>query len=121
MGGAERVRPETVNDHLKVKGFYGELAYRIDPHGQVAGQYSHLTTRLGAAHTPAVRSLLHHEEVAAGLNYRWHPDLVFKLSLQHVDGNRFARPDPQDLLRAVTSGTLKEKTNLVPFGTQFTF
>jgi hypothetical protein len=38
-----------------------------------------------------------------------------------VNGNRFAGPQPEDLLRAVTSGTLQQKTNLVLFGTQFTF
>jgi hypothetical protein len=98
-----------------------ELAYRIDSRRQVAGQHGHRTTELAAAPTPAAPSLLDDEEVAAGLNHWWHPNFVFKLSIHHVHGNRFAGPHPQDLLRAVTSSTLKDKTNLVLFGTQFTF
>ena len=112
---------EAVRNDSTVTGFYGELAYRFGPHWQVAGQYDHLTTHLDAAPTPPVPSLLRHEEVAAGLNYWWHVNFVFKLSYHHVSGNRFAGPVAEDLLNAVTSGTLKEKTNLVLFGTQFTF
>ena len=56
-----------------------------------------------------------------GLNYWWNPNFVFKLSFHHVDGNRFAGPDLQELAQAVASGTLQKKTNLVLFGAQFSF
>ena len=44
-----------------------------------------------------------------GLNYWWTPNFVFKLSFHHVDGNRFAGPDPQELAQAVASGNVAEE------------
>lgn len=112
---------ETVQDDLDVNAFYGEAAYRIDPHWQVAAQYGRLTSALAGVPAPSAPSLLDHKETAVGLNYWWNHNFVFKLSFHHVDGNRFAGPDPMDLASAVASGTLQPKTNLVAFGAQFTF
>jgi hypothetical protein len=112
---------EAVKDDLVVNAFYAEVAYHIDPHWQVAGQYGRLTSDVLAIPEPAAPSLLDHKEVALGLNYWWNPNFVFKLSFHRVDGNRFAGPDPLELAQAVASGTLKEKTNLVLFGAQFSF
>jgi hypothetical protein len=112
---------ETVKEELVANASYVEVAYHIDPHWQIAGQYDRLTTALLPVPEPAAPSLLHHEEVALGLNYWWNPNFVFKLSFHHVDGNRFAGPDPQELAQAVASGTLQKKTNLVLFGAQFSF
>jgi len=112
---------ETVKDDLKANGFYLEAAYHIDPHWQVAAQYGHLTSDLAAVPEPTAPSLLRHEEVAGGVNYWWSPDFVFKLSYHHVDGNRFAGPPPEELADDVTSGTLKEKTDLLLLSAQFSF
>jgi len=112
---------ETVKDDLQANAFYAEVAYHIDPHWQVAGQYGRLTSDLLAVPEPATPSLLRHEEIALGLNHWWTPNFVFKLSFHHVDGNRFAGPDPPELAQAAASGTLKKKTNLVLFGAQFSF
>jgi hypothetical protein len=112
---------ETVRDDVKATGFYGEAAYHIDPHWQIAAQYGRLTTELVGVPAPSAPSLLDHEETAVGLNYWWDHNFVFKLSFHRVDGNRLAGPDPRDLAEAVASGTLKEKTNLVLFGAQFSF
>lgn len=112
---------ETVKDDLKANGFYVEAAYHVDPHWQVAAQYGRLTSDLATVPAPAAPSLLDHKELAASLNYWWSNNFVFKLSFHHVDGNRFAGPDPQELAQAAASGTLKEKTNAVLFGAQFSF
>jgi len=125
LAGPWSVRSEyargTVKDNFEANGFYAEVAYHIDPHWQVAGQYGRLTTEVLQVPEPAAPSLLDHKEVALGLNYWWTPNFVFKLSFHHVDGNRFAGPDPLELAQAAASGTLKEKTNLVLFGAQFSF
>jgi predicted porin len=112
---------ESVKDDLEAYGFYAEVAYHIDPHWQVAAQYGRLTTDLPPVPEPATPSLLSHEEVALGLNYWWTPNFVLKLSFHHVEGNRFAGPDPRELAQAAASGSLREKTNLVLFGAQFSF
>jgi phosphate-selective porin O/P len=112
---------ETVRDDFKATGFYGEAAYRFDPHWQVAAQYGRFTSDLAAVPAPAASSLLDHEEMAVGLNYWWNHNFVFKLSFHRVDGNRLAGPDPSELAGAVAAGTLKSKTNLVAFGAQFSF
>ena len=112
---------ESVKDDLEAIGFYAEVAYRIDPHWQVAGQYGRLTSDVLPVPEPATPSLLDHEEVALGLNYWFAPHFVFKLSFHRVDGNRFAGPQPQELAEVAASGTLKQKTKLVLFGAQFSF
>jgi hypothetical protein len=112
---------ESVKDDLEANAFYAEVAYRIDPHWQVAGQYGRLTSDVLPVPEPAAPSLLDHEEIALGLNYWFNPHFVFKLSYHHVEGNRFAGPHPQELAEVAASGTLKEKTKLVLFGAQFSF
>lgn len=112
---------ESVKDDLEADGFYAEAAYHIDGHWQVAAQYGRLTSELAPVPEPAAPSLLKHKEVAVGVNYWWTSDFVFKLSYQHVDGNRFAGPAPEELAEAVATGTLKQKTELVLLSTQFSF
>jgi hypothetical protein len=112
---------ETVSDDSKATGFYGQAAYHVDLHWQIAAQYGRLTTEVAGVPAPTAPSLLDHKETAVGLNYWWNHNFVFKLSFHHVDGNRFAGPDPRDLAGTVAAGTLKPKTNLVAFGAQFSF
>ena len=109
---------------MKVYGIYVELAYRIDPHWQVAGQYGRLSSELLDVPLilPGGESLREHKELAVGLNYWFSPALVFKLAYHRVDGNRFAAPEAlEDLPALVSSGGLRTKTNLVEFGVQFGF
>jgi len=87
-----------------VQGGWG-LAYDLYGGGQehkeyVAPEAGRLTSDVLAVPEPAVPSLLDHKEVALGLNYWWTPNFVFKLSFHHVDGNRFAGPDPLELAQA---------------------
>jgi hypothetical protein len=112
---------ENVKDDLIVHGVYAEVAYRIDPHWQVATQYGRLTTEPFAVDITAGRSLVSHRELALGLNYWFHPAFVCKLSYHRVNGNRFAAPAPEDLAALVASGGLRTRTNLVAFGVQFSF
>jgi hypothetical protein len=113
---------ETVQEDLKIDGFYAEVAYRIGPHWQAAGQYGRLTSELFGVVVAPGEPLLAHEEVALGLNYWFSPELVFKLAYHRVDGNRFAAPEDLESLPAlVSSGQLRNRTNLVQFGAQFSF
>lgn len=112
---------QVVEDDIKATGFYGEAAYRLDSHWQIAAQHSRFNLELTGVPAPAAASLLDHEETAVGLNYWWNYNFVFKLSFHHVDGNRLAGSDPRALAAAVAAGTLDPKTNLVAFGAQFSF
>jgi hypothetical protein len=112
---------ETVQDEERINGFYAEVAYRIDPQWQVASQYGRLTSDLDEMVVTGASSLLDHEEIALGLNYWFHPSFVAKLAYHHVNGNRFAAPELEELAELVSSGGLRTKTNLVEFGVQFSF
>jgi hypothetical protein len=47
--------------------------------------------------------------------------LVLKAEYHRVNGNRFALPDPQELVSDLAAGQLHTTTNLVQFGGQFSF
>jgi hypothetical protein len=111
---------ELVTDDVRANGFYLEAARRLG-RWQVAGQYGRFTSEVLGVPPPSVISLLDHEELAGGLNYWWDPRFVFKLSYHHVDGNRFAGPEPEFLATDAASGRLDTKTNLVVFAVQFSF
>jgi hypothetical protein len=112
---------ETVKDHETVDGFYAELAYRIDPHWQVATLYGRNSSELLEVVVAPGEPLLEHEEMALGVNYWFSPEFVFKLAYHRVDGNRLATPALEDLADLVASGQLRTRTNLVTFGVQFSF
>jgi phosphate-selective porin len=97
---------ETVKDDLVVNGLYVEAAYHVTNHWQAAAQYDHLTSDLPGADVSAAPSLLRHTEFALGLNYWLGPALVFKLEYHHVDGNRFAGPEPASYSTLIPSGLL---------------
>ena len=54
-----------------------------------------------------------------GVNYHFAPELVLKLALHQVEGNRLALPE--DIDEAVDTGVLDDETTLVTFGAQFSF
>jgi hypothetical protein len=111
---------ESVADDMVGDGFYAEAARRLG-RWQVAGQYGRFTSEVRGVPPPRAHSLLDHEELAASLNYWWDLNLVFKLSGHHVDGNRFAGPEPEELAADAGADRLKQKTNLVLFAVQFSF
>jgi Phosphate-selective porin O and P len=89
-------------------GQYAEAAWRFTPHWQAAA-------RVDAIHEQRDASLDgHHHEAAAGINYWFTPQFVVKLSGHRVHGTHFTKPD------AVT-GAMKDRTNLLMFGAQFSF
>ncbi|HKC12510.1 MAG TPA: porin [Vicinamibacteria bacterium] len=112
---------ENVPADITIRGAYIEAAYRLRDRWQGAVQYGRLTTDLPGVNTSIAPSLLNHTEVAVGLNYWFSPQFVFKLSYHHVDGNRLAAPEPEDVAALVRSGALPTKTQLVHFGAQFSF
>jgi hypothetical protein len=116
----EYVHESEIEDR-KADGFYLEVAYRFDRHWQAAAQVGDLSTKLLGVDATRAPSLLYHRELAAGLNYWFSRELVLKLSYHHVDGNRLAGPEPEDLSRVVASGQLQTQTHLGLLGVQFSF
>ena len=57
--------------------------------------------------------------MAVALSYWFTANLVLRLELHQVEGNRFAQPD--DLDAAIAAGTLDRDTRLIQFGGQFSF
>jgi hypothetical protein len=94
--------------NFTANGGYGEAAYRLTQHWQVAATYGTYNTTLenvSAANIALAPTLLDHKETAGGLNYWFSPNFVVKTSYSHVDGNRFSHPDPTTRLRALATGS----------------
>jgi hypothetical protein len=102
---------------------YGEVAYKLTSHWQIASRYEFVKMHLKAAELQFLpKSSNQHKEVAVGINYWLNPDVVFKLSYHHVDGNRFANPDkPEGFLEVFQKKEYAETTQLVMVGVQFSF
>jgi hypothetical protein len=103
---------------------YGEVAYKLTSHWQVAARYEFVEMHFK---TPEFLQFLpkagdRHKEVALGINYWLNPAMVCKLSYHLVDGNRFANPDKsEDFLAVIQEQAYDETTQLVIFGVQFSF
>ncbi len=108
---------ESDEANFKATGGYGEAAYRLTAHWQIAATYGTYNTTLESASTANIAlapTLLDHKETAGGLNYWFSPNFVVKTSYSHVDGNRFSHPDPTTRLRSVaTGGKLMKTTDAV--------
>ena len=102
-------------------GYYAEAAYFITPKWQGALQYNSLWNRYDQILKSNTPSLQLHKETVFGLNYWWSREMVLKLDVHSVDGNRFALPHPELLLDKLAAGELKSHTTLVRFGGQFSF
>lgn len=110
------------NDNDKQTGYYVEGALRPWGKWEVAGLFNDYEADLDGAEYRDAVSLLRHKEQALGLNYRFSPNFVVKMSHHWVDGNRFALPTVDllfDRLRA--DKALETKTKTVVFGAQFSF
>lgn len=110
------------NDNDKQTGYYVEGAVRPYGKWELAGLFDDWRADLdGPEYTPAI-SLLRHKEVAAGVNYRFSPNFVLKLSHHWVDGNRYALPDIESLADRLRAGEpLEKKTRTLLFGAQLSF
>jgi hypothetical protein len=113
-----RANPGTSEDMA-----YGEVAYKLTSHWQVASRYEFVKMHWKTddfQYLPT--SSNEHQEVALGLNYWLNPDMVFKLSYHRVDGNRFAHPDTSgSFLEVIQKNKFDDPTQLVMFGVQFSF
>jgi hypothetical protein len=118
--------------HLKnggdfnVDSGYVESSYRFGEHWQAAARWDQLEVTLpgtNLAKLPKIfPQLLEHSEASLGLSYWFTPTFVVRGSFHRADGNRFAFPETSDeVKKALSTGVLDRKTNLVLVGAQFSF
>jgi hypothetical protein len=115
---AERENPEITQDVG-----YGEVAYQLTSHWQVAARYDFLDLDVTAPEFQYVpKSFYKHEDMAVGVNYWFNLNLVVKLSYHWVDGSLLANPDKlEDLLEALLTNNFDTPTQLILIGVQFSF
>jgi hypothetical protein len=97
-------------------GFFVEAALKPTEHWQVAAAFD---WRNRIEPPAIVEQLGDHHSVGCALNYWATSGVVFKLNYYHVTGNRLARPE--DAVTPALAGTLEKTTEVVIFGTQFSF
>jgi len=102
---------------------YGEAAYKLTSHWQLAARYEYMQTDVTAAeikYLPA--SSYRHKETALGLNYWFTPNFVVKLSYHFINGNRFAGPALlADFFDVLMQQKYDETTQCILLGMQFSF
>jgi hypothetical protein len=104
-----------------VRGF-GEAAYKITSHWQVAAEYDWADFKWGAialAGLPKDQNLSKHKAAGLALNYWVSPNLVFKLNRYWVNGNILCKP--ANTAQVMALGTLKHDTDVWILGMQFSF
>ncbi len=106
-------------DEVATDAAYVELAYQLTDRWQLAFRYDRADTKVREVDISDVPTLGEHDDLAFGVNYWFSTDLVLKLSIHQVEGNRLALPEEADL--AIDTGTLDDETTLVSFGAQFSF
>jgi hypothetical protein len=117
--------------HLKngsdfdVDAGYVETSYRIGEKWQIAGRWDQLDAGVDVnlARLPKIfPQLLKHHEASLGLSYWFSPNIVVRGSVHRANGNRFAFPDTSaEVVKALTTGELEQKTNMFVLGAQFSF
>ena len=106
-------------DALASDAAYLEVAHRLGGPWQLAGRVERASASLDGTDTDEAPGLLKHREATLGLNCWFHPDLVAKLAVSRVEGNRFAHPE--DIADAVADGMLPARIHLLSLGVQFAF
>ena len=110
------------NDNDKQTGYYVEGSLRPFGKWEIAGLFDDWKADLDGPEYKDALSLIRHKEVAAGVNYRFSPNFVMKLSHHWVDGNRFAMPALETLIDDLRAGEgLDRKTKTLVFGAQLSF
>jgi|CXWL01.1.fsa_nt_gi hypothetical protein len=97
---------------------YLEASYKLGDHWQLAARYDSAEVSFVGDLPVEGRSTLEHQDLALGLNYWFNSNFVLKTSFHQVEGNLFAHPDAEALAPGVA---LDDRTDLVLFGTQFSF
>jgi hypothetical protein len=104
---------------INFTGAYLEAGYKIDKHWQPVFRYDwarqHLSTPV-----PLPEQLMHHREVASGLNYWVTPKAVVKFSYHHNEGNLLSLPQGSDL-DVASLNKLPKSTNLATLGLSLVF
>ena len=107
-------------EEIGLFGYYLEGAYLFRDHYQVALLYDAYGITYPDSVIAVVTMPEDHRETAVGFNYWFNPNLVLKLSYHYVKGNVFAAPD--DMIEILITGRDPEEiTQMVIFGTQFSF
>ena len=110
------------NDNDNMTGYYVEGSLRPYGKWEIAGLFDDWKADLDGPEYKDALSLIRHKEVAAGLNYRFSPNFVLKMSHHWVDGNRFAMPNLETLIDRLRAGeAIERKTKTVLFGAQLSF
>ena len=128
---AERARFEVADgDNFEGDGFYLELARRFGQRWQVAARYDDFDSQAGPGAPiadptmlpPFASQFFESQDIGFGINYWFSPELVIRLNVHQVEGNRFAFPDnPADVQQSFATGQLEDETELVILGAQFSF
>jgi hypothetical protein len=92
---------------------YAEAAWRISSHWQLAARYDWARTELDEDDGVG-DALLEHDDLGFAVNYFFSPNMVLKLAVHQVTGNRFTTVDDEDEEQ-------DEKTVLVAAGVSFSF
>lgn len=110
----------------EIDAAYFEAAYHLDDHWQLAARWDDSDVTLKGLDTsmfpPFFTQVLESTDIAFGINYWFAPNAVLKLSYHATEGNRFAFPgEPLEIVQTLLTGTLEDETEMVVFGTQFSF
>jgi hypothetical protein len=99
---------------------YAEGTYRFWGPLELAGRFEWAKLNFdGASGAGVPTNLMRHQEFAVGLNYWVRPQWVWRVSFHHVIGNLYAfNPD---VTTPAQAQDMSPTTNLVIFGTQFSY
>lgn len=113
---------EHVEQDLEATGSYLEASYRLTARWQVVAEIGRLRSEFHGVHPvgPAA-DLAKHDDVAVGLSYWVDPNLVLKINYTRIKGNAYAHPDAAELPAVMAAGALRQRTNVLLAGAQFTF
>lgn len=105
---------------LTLDGAYLEVAVRTTDTWQLAWRYDYADVDIvGFRPIERAPSLWEHEDLGFAVSYWLRSQLVIRLEVHEVEGNRFAVPP--DLGDVLQSGSLDSQTRLVQAGVQFSF
>ena len=73
---------------------YLEVAYKLNPHSQIAGSYDWQDNEFGSGldYGPGHSSLDEHSDPGLADNYWFSPNLVIKTEYHNIEGSRFIAP-----------------------------
>jgi len=113
---------ERVERDLEATGSYVEASYRLTESWQVTAEVGRLRNEFHGVHPVGqAADLAKHDETAVGLSYWLTPNLVLKANYLRIKGNAYAHPGAADLPAVMAAGALRQRTNVLLAGAQFTF